>query len=85
MKHFLPTTFALKNMISVVIFNSIVPLAPVIYAVVPIYDQLSELNEVIMQWEEVVSSIFLQQIISMYIDYSWINAFLKKFLDIDWK
>ncbi len=31
-----------------------VPSAPVIYAVVPIYNQLSELNEVIVQWEEVV-------------------------------
>ncbi len=33
-----------------------VPSAPVIYAVVPIYNQLSELNEVIVQWEEVLVS-----------------------------
>ncbi len=36
----------------------IVPSAPVIYAVVHIiiiYNQLSELNEVIVQWKEVVS------------------------------
>ena len=32
-----------------------VPPAPIIYAVVPIYNQLSELNEVRVQWEEVVS------------------------------
>ncbi len=37
-------------------FYSIVPLAPVIYAVVIYYHgQLSELDEVIVQWEEVVS------------------------------
>ncbi len=40
---------------------SIVPSAPVIDPIVmPIYNQLSVLNEVTVQWKEVVSDIFLK-------------------------